>query len=82
MKKKILIGVVALLVVVQFFRIEQSNPVVEIEKDIITLRQPPPQVAKMLKEACYDCHSHETKYPWYSNIAPVSWLLADHRDHG
>ena len=34
----------------------------------------------MLKETCYDCHSNETKYPWYSNIAPISWLVADHRN--
>lgn len=32
--------------------------------------------------ACYDCHSNETKYPWYSNVAPVSWLTQNHIDEG
>lgn len=38
--------------------------------------QEPPEVVAILKRACYDCHSHETKYPFYSLIAPGKWLLA------
>ncbi len=34
-----------------------------------------PQTEQLAKAACYDCHSNETKYPWYANVAPVSWLL-------
>ena len=82
MKKKIFIGIGVLLVLIQFIRIDQTNPPVEIEKDIITITKPDEKIVNMLKDACYDCHSHETKYPWYSNVAPISWLLADHRDHG
>jgi len=37
---------------------------------------PPPRVAAMLHAACYDCHSSETRWPWYSHIAPMSWLIA------
>jgi len=37
----------------------------------------PPQVAAMLHAACYDCHSSETRWPWYSHIAPMSWLIAN-----
>ena len=36
----------------------------------------------MLRSACYDCHSHETSYPWYSNLAPVSWWLKNHVNEG
>jgi Haem-binding domain len=36
----------------------------------------PPEVVAILKRACYDCHSHEVKWPWYSRIAPASWLVA------
>lgn len=36
----------------------------------------PPEVVEILKRACYDCHSNETKWPWYSRIAPMSWLVA------
>ena len=70
------------MVIMQFFRIDQSNPAVEQQKDIITLTQPSEEVAALLKDACYDCHSHETKYPWYANVAPISWMLAHHRDEG
>jgi len=37
---------------------------------------PPPEIAAMLHAACYDCHSSETKWPWYSRLAPMSWLIA------
>jgi hypothetical protein len=43
---------------------------------------PPPQVAAMLHAACYDCHSNETRWPWYSHIAPMSWLIASDVNEG
>lgn len=36
----------------------------------------PPEVEAILKRSCYDCHSHETRWPWYSKVAPMSWLVA------
>ena len=36
----------------------------------------PAEVAAVLRAACYDCHSHETRWPWYSRVAPVSWSIA------
>ena len=82
MKKKILIAAPILLIVIQFFRIEQINPPIQIEKDFINITKPDGKISEMLKNACYDCHSNETKYPWYSNVAPISWLVADHRNDG
>lgn len=41
-----------------------------------------PQTRELAARACFDCHSHETDWPWYSNIAPVSWLTARHVEHG
>jgi hypothetical protein len=38
--------------------------------------QMPPEIQKMLRRACMDCHSNETQWPWYSRIAPVSWTIA------
>lgn len=35
-----------------------------------------PRTQKLVREACFDCHSSETRWPWYSNVAPMSWLLA------
>jgi hypothetical protein len=44
--------------------------------------KPPQPVSAILDRACLDCHSNETKWPWYSNIAPVSWLVRSHVDEG
>jgi len=80
--KRIGLALLAVLVVIQFFGIDKENPPVDSSQDFMAVAAPPADVAEMLKTACYDCHSHETAYPWYSNIAPVSWWLKDHIDHG
>ena len=65
------IGIIILcLILIQFIPVNLSNPT--IVEDIPA----PPPIKSILKRACYDCHSHETVWPWYSKIAPVSWLLA------
>ena len=43
---------------------------------------PPPHIAALLHVACYDCHSSETKWPWYSHIAPASWLVVSDVNEG
>jgi hypothetical protein len=57
-------------IAIQFIPVDRTNP--PVQEDIAT----PPQVKTILKRACYDCHSNETNWPWYSQVAPVSWLLA------
>ena len=76
-KKKILLGIAAVIILPQFIMIDKSIPDVDPALDIIAVTQPTAEVAKILKRACYDCHSYESTYPWYSNIAPVSWWLKD-----
>jgi hypothetical protein len=73
---KVLLAVVAVLVLIQLARPEMTNP--PVTGDVGA----PPEVAAILKRACYDCHSNETKWPWYSQVAPVSWLVADHVKDG
>lgn len=82
MKKKILIGIGVLLIVSQFFRIDKVNPAYSIENDFSVVNNPPEEVKQILKQACYDCHSYETKYPWYTNVAPVSWWIKAHINEG
>lgn len=82
MKSKILIVLVLLLIIIQFFTIDKTNPPTDPQKDFITITNPPVEFALMIKNSCYDCHSNQTKYPWYSNVAPVSWLLKNHIDDG
>jgi mono/diheme cytochrome c family protein len=41
-----------------------------------------PQTRELAQRACFDCHSNETKWPWYSNVAPISWLVQHDVDEG
>jgi len=82
MKGKIVLAVIALLVIIQFFRIDKSHPPIDQKKDFITFTKAPAEIGTLVKNACYDCHSYETKYPWYFNVAPVSWLLKNHVNEG
>jgi hypothetical protein len=71
------IGGIALFAVIalQLANPSHQNPRVEPGHDVLASNAPPPSVAAILKEACYDCHSFETKWPWYSYVAPVSWFV-------
>lgn len=80
--QKILLGLLAVLIIMQFFQIDKTNPPVEPNAEFIAMTNPPAEVQNLLKKSCYDCHSHETKYPWYTNVAPVSWWIKHHIDDG
>ena len=78
MKKKlkwIFVALVAAFVLLQFTNPPRTNP--PVVRDLMATNPPPPQVAAMLHTACYDCHSSETRWPWYSRVAPMSWLIAN-----
>lgn len=80
--KKILIIIIVAFVLIQFFPIDKSNPVTPPEMDFLKIKNTPEKTAALIKNACYDCHSNEAKYPWYANIQPVGWFLADHIKEG
>ena len=82
MLKKIGIGLVIILVLMQFKQIHKTNPEYVESEDFITITQPSKEVATLIKAACYDCHSHQVKFPWYSNIAPISWMVEHHIEEG
>jgi len=75
---KFLIAVVVVMIGIQFVPIKKTNPVTDKHFALV----PPQNVAPILKKACYDCHSNETKWPWYSSYAPVSWSVIDHVEDG
>jgi len=81
MLKKILLLLGLAFIVIQFFRPEK-NESNDMTYDITTKYTVPDKVQVILKSSCNDCHSNKTKYPWYSNIQPVAWWLADHVKHG
>lgn len=63
-------GLVATLIILQFIPVEMNNPPVTSQMPVEE------KVEVVLKRACYDCHTNETVWPWYSKIAPVSFLVA------
>ena len=76
---KILIGLVGGFVLIQLvpYGHDHTNPPVTGEPTWDS-----PKTKAMFDRACADCHSHETKWPWYSNVAPVSWLVAHDIEEG
>jgi len=82
MLKKILIGLVVVIIIAQFFQPSKNNGSAASATDITNAVQVPDSVMSLLKTACYDCHSNSTNYPWYSKITPVNWWLKNHIDEG
>lgn len=78
MLKKILIGLLILLIIGQFIRPPYNNGSPQAATDITHAVQVPDTVMGILKTSCYDCHSNYTRYPWYSKITPVNWWLYNH----
>ncbi len=68
--RRILSGAALALIAIQFVPVPLSNP--PVESDVAA----PAPVLAILRRACYDCHSRETAWPWYSRVAPASWLVA------
>jgi proteasome lid subunit RPN8/RPN11 len=68
--KAVLGAAVLLFVVVQFVPVNRTNP--PAGSEVIA----PAEVLSVLRRSCYDCHSNETIWPWYSRVAPASWLIA------
>lgn len=80
--KKIALALLVILIGMQFYRPEKNQA----EGDFVAVfeaeTQPSAEVKKILGAACYDCHSAHTEYPWYNNVAPISYWLADHVKEG
>lgn len=80
--KRILLGVFVFLIIAQFIRPSRKTPRVDPNSTFLALEAPEAEMASLIKTACYDCHSYETKYPWYANVAPVSWWIGNHVSEG
>lgn len=78
--KWIAIGIAVIFVAIQFVRIDKANPPIDPSKTIENTMNVPADVQQILARSCNDCHSNKSVYPWYSNVAPVSWWLKDHID--
>jgi hypothetical protein len=71
----LIVGVAFL--VSQFFPVQRDNPPVDPAKTLYATTPMPPEVHAIFEKSCRDCHSNETTWPWYSHLAPISWMVAD-----
>ena len=78
----IFLAALVLSLAVQLIRPARTNPPTDPARTLAARVPVPADVAQILDRACKDCHTHDTTWPWYSNVAPVSWLLIDHVNHG
>ncbi|MFI5176788.1 MAG: heme-binding domain-containing protein [Terriglobia bacterium] len=76
------ITIIVFLAGSQFIRPAKTNPPIDETKTMEAYVQTPDEVSSILRRACQDCHSNMTRWPWYSNAAPVSWFVIDHVNHG
>jgi len=74
--------VLALFVFHQFIPNTYPEVIKSNKHDLILTSNVPDEIEQILRTSCYDCHSYETKYPWYAYIAPVSWMVVRHVKQG
>lgn len=75
---KILTGVAIAAVAIQFIRPARNESSGPFPGDIHEVKAVPASVSQILKRHCYDCHSNNTSYPWYTNVQPVGWWMDWH----
>ena len=81
--KVIFVALLVILIIIQFFRPEKNiSAAPRSAADIAAMYPQPEEVRTILAKACNDCHSNNTRYPWYNNIQPVAWWLNDHIQEG
>lgn len=68
----------AIMLLMQIIQIDKTNPSVDKSLEI----EAPKEVMNVFKKSCYDCHSNQTVWPWYSSIAPISWIIEGHVNDG
>ena len=80
--KWLLVGALIIFAAALLINPRLTNPPLIAGQDLTATNSPPPEIVKLIHNACYDCHSDETKWPWYSHVAPVSWWLVEHVEDG
>nr|WP_121272015.1 heme-binding domain-containing protein [Pedobacter schmidteae] len=80
--KKILLGLLVILIIIQFIHPARNKSGQDMPNDISKVVSMPNDVQGILKKACYDCHSNNTNYPWYTSIQPLHWFMNYHIQSG
>jgi len=79
---RVLLGLALFLVLIQIFQPKRTNPPIVASKTLRAHISIPPAVQTSLTRSCGDCHSNQTVWPWYSRIAPLSWVVIDDVNQG
>jgi len=74
--KRTAIGAAVVVALAQFIPVRKTNPTFDPVGTIWSATSAPPQIIATFQRSCQDCHSNLTKWPWYSHVAPVSWVVA------
>jgi len=80
--KRIGLGLAIILAGIQFFRPERANPPLTPAQSVQATATLPSEVDAVLRRSCFDCHSNETRWPWYAGVAPLAWGVANHVKEG
>lgn len=80
--RQILFAPLIAFIAIQFVRPARNQNGQAVQADISSVYDIPDSTYTLLKNACYDCHSNNTSYPWYSNIHPIGWILASDIKNG
>ena len=80
--KKTLLVLLLVFIAIQLVPVDRTNMPVDKTQNFVDIQKPPQEVEKIIKNACYDCHSNETVYPDYAFVAPFSWAIKDHINEG
>ncbi len=81
-KSKLLLAVIGIFLIIQFIRPAKNVSTEQSPTDISTKYSVSEPVMTLIDKACNDCHSNNTKYPWYSQIQPIAWWMNDHVEEG
>ena len=82
LKKKILVGLVLLFIIAQSFSPKKNQSDLVSKEAFFVQSNAPKEVQKILNQACFDCHSDQTSYPWYNSITPINYWLNSHVNEG
>ena len=80
--KKILLGLLLVFFAIQFIQPAHNKSEQVLPTDFTGVFVVPHNVQSIFKNACYDCHSNNTDYPWYANIQPIAFVMARHINNG
>ncbi len=74
----VLAALIILFFLIQLIPVNRVNPEFDVEFEL----EAPVKVKEIIVNSCFDCHSNQTDWPWYSYVAPVSWFVVNHVNEG